>query len=216
MGLSIEQRYEKAIDAYKMNAVEGKSQREIARIFGVSPPTAANLIREGQKIVAKEHAATDFLQTLFDKLSALHAWTWRQLQDERVSDHAKGKFVEQYNKTAENLVKLAAATGVRYEDRNVIVFDVDSNFGNLRRAEVVLLDLLLQKDDGRIPTDTSLLDLVRQALQEEAEFRQAEREFLQSGDSDARELEHELDITVFPDTDPEEDLRGLKALEEGA
>src|SRR5215210_7194929 len=124
MGLEIEQRYEKAIDAYKMNTIEGLSQREIARRFKVSPPTAANLIREGQKIVAKEHRATDFAQSLFDKFGELNAWLWRKLQDDRVSDHAKGKYVEQYNKTAENQAKAAAAIGVNLQDKNVVVFNV--------------------------------------------------------------------------------------------
>jgi hypothetical protein len=214
MGLPIAARYEKAVGAYKLKYLENKSLREIGDYYGVSAPTAGKLVREGQAIMAKEAQATDLVQEIRDRLNQHSAWLWNAMHDPKASHYARGKFSEQYNRTIETYGKLATSLAAGEDSRKGRLYlDDEADLGNLRFVVIALLTKLLEMANGHIPPDTDPFDLIREAYQEEAEVRESEREFLESGDKDAKEIKHDMDVVRFPSVDPKADIGRLDELE---
>jgi hypothetical protein len=217
MGLPtpLEERYQRAITAYEMHNLEGKTQQAIANHFSVSRPTAAKLIREGEKLLAKERQSTDLLHKIHDRVDQLSAWLWGRLHNDRVSDHAKSKYAQEYNRSIEILGKVATALGAHPDGSSTKGRYVISDEGlvtNLRYYERRVMEFLLAKAVGQVPISRNLIHEIPDFLEEERLIRQQEREARVTGEAVAYNDGIPIEIDAFPDVDIGAELEAAKEL----
>ncbi len=143
------QREEASAQAYSLS-LRGCSSREIGRQLGVSHKTAGRLVRAESERRAAERP--DYRQFALDSHKRAIARCWDEL-DKNPSPHACAQLLHALNaglSSIELIAGVRAPTRSRTEVRHELG---GIDLGRLSEAEMVALQMLLEKAEGNIDAD---------------------------------------------------------------